>query len=279
LWEILADPNVRKTIEGQTIVALPTAAKNFTAACEAHVSALKALAKARAEAMAMFVDIFMGFLAPGLTGMVVNTALGPKLDRLLAQVSITKTVAGAEKKVQLLGGGSDFIKTAFASGTKLANDQLKKNAPTLFGEIAEEQFLDKLVTEFDKGVVYLGGQLHQMTPSELVSVWAAYDPEVASKEAYKTILQGILKQFRQVQDIQHYKYEGNFVSHSRSIRAYYVVAGGKRALGIVDESGLPFLAGWVTEPGLAKVAIQKTMETFGEVKEIAGDKVGVKTIP
>jgi len=291
VWEILDDPDVRKTIEEETHAELLIAAKDFTAACDAHVEALKALAKAKAENLALLFDIFMGFLAPVMANVVLTSRLGTKLDGVFQR--FTKQVGEAKKEIRVISE-ADLIKTSFATATKVANDQLKKNAQPLFGEIAEEQFLDRLAKEFDKGVIHLSGQLHKMRPVELVSVWAAYDPEIANKENYKTILQGILNQFHLVQEISHKEFPyrpgsrdpGSTPSHM-DFRAYYIVANGKRTLGIVSEIPNPMgpglyrmFRGWVTEPGLVDAALQETTKTFGEVKEIAAGEVhNIKAMP
>jgi uncharacterized protein DUF4157 len=291
LWDMLNDPAVRKTIEDETQSELLIAAKDFTAACDAHIAALKALAKAKADNLALLVDIFMGFLSPVMTNVVLTSRLGPKLDGLFQQFA--KQVGDAKKEIRIVSE-ADIIKTSFSTATKLANDQLKKNAQPLFGEIAEEQFLDRLAKEFDKGVIHLSGQLHKMSPVQLISVWAAYDPDIANKANYKTVLQEILKQFRLVQEISHKEFprhpgsrEMGMTPSHMDFRAYYIVAGGKRALAIVSEIPNPLgpgnyrmFRGWVTEPGLADSAVQQTKKTFGEVKQIpAGEVHNITAIP
>jgi hypothetical protein len=186
-------PGDRRIIEDETRAEIVLAFTAFTDACQANLTSMKAAAKAEAELRALFIDIAVGFLAPGLATYIVGKMAARAAEKLSETVSKTT--------VRQLISDSDLIKASFQGAGKTVGQAIKARSTTLFGEAAEDALLDGLKVEFQSNAVVLAGQVGGMTDAQLVSVWLAYDPQSANVITYKGAIKEILAEYHDVQDI------------------------------------------------------------------------------
>jgi hypothetical protein len=185
------DPHDRKVIEDETRAEIVLAFTAFTDACQANITSMRAAAKAEAEIAAVVIDIATGFLAPAFAGYIVRK-LAKKADAL---TEVTKT------QVQNVLSTNDVFKGIFSGATKVVNSALKVESTTLFGEDDRDAFLDGFKHLFQKNAATLVGRVANMPDKELVSVWAAYDADVADVTAYKAVIRDLLAQYHVIRDL------------------------------------------------------------------------------
>jgi hypothetical protein len=223
-----------ETIREETKAEILTAFTAFCDACDANVTAMKAAAKAQAEAAALFIDVATGFLAPAFA-----VAAGPTLvGRLSMKLAEKAVVEQADEKIKELITNADLLKAGFTGATKVVGDQLKRRSTQLFGEGPEEAFLDNMKTEFQVNAVALVGKVHRMGFEELLGVWAAYDPELANVNTYKATIKTLLDQFHTIETIgtDPFPFTGPLVNFNRRL---YRVTDNNRLVILNDVSGGP----------------------------------------
>jgi hypothetical protein len=186
-----------ETVREETKAEILLAFAVFCDACDANVTAMKAAAKANAEAAALFIDIATGFLAPAFAVAMSPTFVG----RLTIKLAEKAVIPQPDEKIKELITSTDMLKAGFTGGTKIVSDQLKRNSTRLFGEGPEEAFLDEMKTEFQRNAVTLVGRVHNMYSPELLAVWGAYDAEVANINTYKATIKTLLDQFHAIESI------------------------------------------------------------------------------
>jgi hypothetical protein len=153
----------------------------FVSASKDVKDSLKAIAKARAEVAGMWVEIFTGFLAPGLS-------------KGLAKFANTIPVESSNTayRMAFAAMNTDMTKELFKSAAKVGSKALKDNSSALFGEVADEVFVTKLETSTQKAVDAISNDLDKRNDAELAALYAAYDPENANVDLYRKKIKAML---------------------------------------------------------------------------------------
>jgi hypothetical protein len=284
--ELLLTPQDRAVIVGETQMEIGTAFTAFTDACIANITAMKAAAKADAEMFALVLDIATGFAAPAFA----NWATAKWVAKLnsSAAASMAKDTAAAAAKAEpakLLGviSHSDALKAKFTGVSKVAGDQIKRNATALFGESDEDVLLDHLKSRFQAGAVTLAGRVAdpKLSEAELLSIWIAYDPSVADVFAYKAQVKALLDQYQQfVKPIMETtlpgeRAMGDYMSSTIGIRAYAIDAYGQNRVVLLDQSeaaNTKTFRAWVPAKW-QDMAIERTKKVFGGYSSIKGEQI------
>ena len=283
---MLLTPQDRAVIVGETQMEIGTAFTAFTDACTANITAMKAAAKAEAEMFALVLDIATGFAAPAFA----NWATAKWVAKLnsSAAASMAKDAAAAATKsepAKLLGviSHSDALKAKFTGVSKIAGDQIKRNATALFGEQDEDVLLDHLKSRFQAGAVTLAGRVAdpKLSEAELLSIWIAYDPSVADVSAYKPQIKALLEQYQRfVKPIMETtlpgeRAMGDYLSSTIGIRAYAIDAYGENRVVLLDQSeaaNTKTFRAWVPEKW-RDMAIERTKKVFGGFTSIKGEQI------
>jgi Domain of unknown function (DUF4157) len=260
-------PSDRKQLELAAVGFIPMAFTAFGNASSAHAAAIKNAAKAEAEMIAAVVDVATGFMAP----VFANWAVG----KLAAKAA----TAGAEiaKKAAPLISKQDIFKAAFTGATKIANQVIKSQTNTLFGETEIDAFARGLRNTFQAGAGEILNHVASMTDDELLVVWLAYSPENADESQYLKVLDGLFKRYQaQVQTIGD---RADFASEGGANGAetglYEIqTAHGKRLANVTAwDSGAYNLMAWVT-PDMEAMARAKAAHSNG-VKQLPLAKLNV----
>jgi hypothetical protein len=273
------DPETRRAIEAETMMEISTAFTAFLHACDSNITAMKAAAKAQAEAFALIIDIATGFLAPAFANFAASRLMG----RWAEKVATRLTTTSGEQTITLIAK-NDLLKAAFTGVAKVGGDQIKRNATTLFGESDEDQLLEGLQNEFQRGAVALAGRVPSMTDTQLVAVWHAYDPMYADVTAYKTQVKSVLDQYAAYVKSIHNDItpSGEFNLITDNTRAYWITVSGRKRLALVDElevsntwsgeTGQKSFRAWVPDMW-SEMTQQQSKATFGEITEIQPSKL------
>jgi hypothetical protein len=268
------DPDTRRAIEAETMMEISTAFTAFLHACDSNITAMKAAAKARAEAFALIIDIATGFLAPAFANFAAQRLVG----RWAEKVATRLTTTSGEQTIALIAK-NDILKAAFTGVAKVGGDQIKRNATTLFGESDDDKLLEGLQNEFQRGAVALAGRVPSMTDTQLIAVWHAYDPMYADVTAYKTQVKSVLDQYAAYVKSIHNDVtpSGEFNLITDNTRAYWITVSGHKRLALVDElevsntfsgeTGQKTFRAWVPDMW-ADMAQQRSKATFGDITEI-----------
>jgi hypothetical protein len=166
---------------------------DFDNACAAHRDALRAEARARAEAAAMLVDVATAFLAPAYTRCVTGM--------LLKEVT-AKLDPGLVKSFQSFMLDADFVKAEFTMATKEFSAVAKINAMALFGETSQDALLTSAQRAFSTHVEDLNDSLGDMSDERLMAVWWAYSDENKNVDVYREAIAEMLAQCEQFIDAQ-----------------------------------------------------------------------------
>ncbi len=194
----------QKSIEAETSAEILTAFTAFSSACQDHKVAIKAAVKAEAEFVGLLFDIVAGFAAPAFATFAAGRLLGRLAGKITGLTS--KPLGGgvidvvdASGKVlrteELITKG-DVLKGAFTAVTKTSVNQIKQHATALFGETDDDKFLDALLTQFQSQAVTLAGKVPNMSLTELIATWYAYDTAHANVSTYKSAIKPLVDKFQ-----------------------------------------------------------------------------------
>ena len=187
-------PADRHGIELATSGYISLAFTAFSNATAAHAAAIKNEAKARAEMIAAVVDVATGFLAPVFANWVAG--------KLVGKATIAAVDPITKKAIVSLISRQEVFKAAFTGATKIANQVMKSNANSLFGETEIDAFALALRNTFQRGAAAVLDRLTTMTDTELLAAWIAYDPDNADESAYRQVLAELFKHYqKQVEPI------------------------------------------------------------------------------
>jgi hypothetical protein len=244
-------PQDRHALETAVTGYIPLAFTAFSNATTAHVAAIKNEAKATAEMIAAVVDVATGFLAPVFANYVVG--------RLAAKAAAAPVEQVTKQAVTKLISQQDTLKASFTGATKLANQVMKNNANSLFGESEIDAFALGLRNAFQRGAGTLLNQVTTMSDSQLISLWAAYDPDNADESAYRGVLGGLFAHYqKQVEPIGDVLYPGPEGGPGMAVKLFDIQLASRTRLATVDvwDSGENTLWAWVT-PDMASIARAK----------------------
>jgi hypothetical protein len=198
----------------------------FISACNHNREAVKAAAKAQAENAALFIDIATGFMIPGLSKGIANLA-----NRLPAAAS------NASYRVAIAALDTDTTKAIFTGATKAANQLLKSNSMTLFGETETDLFIVELESHFQRGADAIDKGLPNLSDAELGVVCAMYDPSVADVNAFRKEIHALVTRFQRevLKSADDPKFEFS-QGHTRSKgqqHAWVDLGGGRKRLALL----------------------------------------------
>ena len=164
---------------------------DYSSAAQANAAAIKAAIASEAALLSLFIDVFMGLAAPGLSkeiaGLVKN---------------IPENAANAAFRTVLTKLDEKNIGLALAAATKVGKESIKMNAASLFGETDVDLFIRGLKNSFRQGTDAVNQDLPNRTDTELGVLAITFDPSVSNEQTYIPIIKDIVNRFRgQVQPI------------------------------------------------------------------------------
>jgi len=282
-------PGIKLTPEDRGVLADAAASRilvaldAFSSAVQREQAAIKAEAKARAEAAALVLDIFFGLAAPVVSQWIIAGGGSKLVTKLASVLSAGGKTPGVEQIKP-----SDLIKEGLKGLGKYATKVVKSDLETvLYGEEKPDTFAAELRRAFRQGVVGITDELavskvagKGFTDEELVTLFLAYDPDVASEEAYLEILGPTFKHFEKlVAPIGHDITDTTDVTFDETVRGVWVSPGpyGKTRLAVIgnykesssygDPKDDDFFVGWVTKD-VEPYVIRKTEQFFGRVETV-----------
>jgi hypothetical protein len=238
----------------------------FVSAIKDHKDALAAAARAQAELAAMVIDVFTGFLAPGV---------GRALGRLANALPLKTTSSYAYLKALDLLDNPDITRATFTGVTKAVSSTLKINAKALFGEGEVDQFLTWLEVEQQRIVQGLAERTPFLSDLELLVLNLVYEADVANVVVYRKVIGDIVTRFqREVEPIGQVTFHGGEWGGSTSTDVYWVEKDGKKRLALLNYVSAGFYGAfwfvrWIS-PEMHALALQKGL---------AANKRGIETVP
>jgi hypothetical protein len=104
--------------------------------------------------------------------------------------------SNASYRVAIAALNTDTTKAVFTGATKAANQFLKSNSTTLFGETETDHFIKSLESLFHRGADEIDKSLPSLTDAELGVVCSMYDPSVADVDAFRAEIHALVTRFR-----------------------------------------------------------------------------------
>ncbi|MFC4508367.1 MULTISPECIES: hypothetical protein [Streptomyces] len=246
-------PGDRRALETAVAGYIPLAFTAFSNATTAHAAAIKNEAKAKAEMIAMVVDVATGFLAPVFANYVIS--------QLAAKAASAPVQEVTKKAITRLISQQDTLKASFTGATKIANQLMKNSSNTLFGESEIDAFALGLRNSFQRGAGSLLNQVTTMPDPQLIALWTAYDPDNADESAYRNSLGELFARYqKQVEPIGERLTVGGEmgVGNSASTDLYEVQLASRKRLATLTSwtMGGVNLDAWIT-PDMESVARAK----------------------
>ena len=242
----------------------------FTSACQSNARAVQNAAKAQAEMAALFVDVAMGFLTPGLT-----RGIAAAVNRIPAQAS------NLTYKLALAAQDADFMKALFGGATKVGNQMLKSNATALFGEGETEVFLRNLEVQAQASFQAVSDNLSTLSDDALGATCAGYDAGVTNASTYASAVSDLVAKFKsQVEPIGDSKMmAGGGMWVTNQDKAFWVVDGPSRRLAMLHASTNGYQPApkysfktWVS-PEMQEMAIARTKGVTGGLQTVNRSEV------
>jgi hypothetical protein len=175
----------RSELRSKIRLRLSLAYTAFVSASKDIKDSLRSAAKADAEMAGMWVEVFVGLLAPGLA-----KGLGRYADTIpVASSNVAYRAAFAAMN-------TDVTKELFKSAAKVGSKVLKDNSMALFGEVEDEQFVTKLEVTTQKAVDAISGDLDKRSDAELAALYTNYDPDNANVDVYRKKIKELLTAYK-----------------------------------------------------------------------------------
>jgi hypothetical protein len=228
-------PKEREELERFTGNRIDRAFVAFVSACKDNREAVKAAAKADAENTALFIDIATGFLIPGLSKGIAKLA-----------GNLPVNASNASYRIAIAALNTDTTKAIFTGATKAANQFLKNNSMTLFGETETDHFIKSLEALFHRGADEIDKNLPNLTDTELGVVCSMYDPSVADVDAFRAEIHALVTRFqREVlkkEDRPEFQVSQAHTYTKHQQHAWVDLGGGRKRLALLvyDKLSVPF---------------------------------------
>jgi hypothetical protein len=241
----------------------------FRSACDEKKAELREAAKQQGETITMICEIAFGLLAPGL---------GSHLSKMVEEIPVNKPIFKKAIKALDEEQAASLFEAASKPGLKALNDSWAASS----GDRAVDKFLKDLKENFRIGADAISNGLKDRTDNELGVLWAAYDPRIASDDAYKEAVESLVSKFQtQIEPIGTTDYL--WMNKTRAHEIYWVVFPNKSkklALLESESGGDKSVEQWIS-PEFTAMAIEKYKATpngryyKGVVQEIASSKIGM----
>ena len=175
----------RMELRSKIRLRLALAYTAFVSASKDVKDSLRSAAKADAEMAGMWVEIFVGLLAPGLA-------------KGLARYANTIPVASSNTayRAAFAALNTDVTKEMFKSAAKVGSKALKDNSIALFGEVEDEQFVTRLEVSTQKAVDAISADLDKKSDLELGAIYTTYDPDNANVEVYRKKIKELITAYK-----------------------------------------------------------------------------------
>jgi hypothetical protein len=243
-------------------VNLSLAYTAFVSACKDNKQSLRDIAKRRSEWLAVFADVAMGFLAPGIA-------------RNLAS-RVTATTPEAQAAISRLILNTDLTKAAFQGATKAAGQYAKDKSLTLFGDTEVDIFIRNLESVYQTAFQQISDTLTERDDEELVALLAVYDSSVANVFEYSKSIRDLVAKFEN--QILRIGTDTTLVSNQG--RVYYILfPDGRKGLALLGKRygilgnflGYSYLTGISME--MQELAIKRSLELFGTIDTVKREEV------
>jgi hypothetical protein len=266
----------RDRFEKETHSRINQALNAFTDAAKSHAEAMKSKAKADADFAAIVLDIFFGVAAPVFASYIMagNGLLKRAAGKIAERLTLDR--GDAEKTVRLISE-TDFLKEAFKGVGKVGSGVVKSNPVVLFGESEGDAFARHLRVTMHVGVQQITDHIADMTDTELVATWAAYDVEFTNEDVYAEALKQTFGAFEDlIEPIGKHIKTTQYGSTGGDVKAVWLTMYGMRRLAVVDFMWAPQglgvdhwrrFKGWVPDE-LQQYAAAKSKHIYGEIEEI-----------
>ncbi len=290
----------RNSIVLASISNVIMAANAFATACGAHHAALARQAKVNSEFAALAIDVFSGFLAPGIANFVGGHLLEMFTKKLIgSQARLVSFKSPALTLVTTMAQDKDMVKAAFTAATKTTGQLLKNEAQPLFGETDKDLFLKGLQVTFNSGASELTQRLAfdglngGMPAEELLAIWHCYDNLYTSIPVYEQVLTDLLSQFEMFVQGQGFEisqigqagegeieterriYSANLYGEDRLILVGRIAVNGPDD---TDDRVTYSFNGYVPEE-LRAAAVARSTSLFGPIATISPDTIGGEIPP
>lgn len=181
---LLSDAD-RTNVIRETGDRMSVAYTQFSTATRRQQAALQAEAADRAATAALFVDVFMGLLAPGI---------GRAVAALANRIPVSAPTVAYRAAIALLDSSRN--KDIFRQLWKIPNQSVKSQLSALYGESDLDIFIGGLRSSMANELQEIRGHFNEMTDQELIVLCADFDSSVANEETYVQTLGRLVRQYR-----------------------------------------------------------------------------------
>ncbi|MEA2675485.1 MAG: hypothetical protein QOI92_2677 [Chloroflexota bacterium] len=219
----------------------------FAIAAEQNRAAIKAAEKDGGGFADILLEVLLGALLPG-----ISRGLAHMAEELPAAAS------NVSYRIAMQAMKDEQTTKALEIGVKVGREYLKGVGTNLAGEDEMDAFLNHLQDHFNKSADRIDQSLPSLSDQALSVMYAAYNPEVAGQEQFRTAIQGLVQKYqKQVKPIGTTEY--HWMNRQSNFMLYWVIgSGGSKRLALLENQSFKE---WVS-PELQSVAIQKFKTTF-----------------